>query len=163
MSGDDVGRAATYAAEDDAFGGTDLDVETSLARLAAVAGTVTAGEWWRSCRAPVVTVRASPAGAVSSSARTAQLDGGDGVVIRLAVGQRTLATLTHELAHALAGVARGHDERFRAAHVDLVAMVAGAGRAAELVDAYVVAAIPAGDRSWPSPVRVRGDGFAVIP
>ena len=75
----------------------------------------------------------------------------------------TPGTLTHELAHALAGVAAGHDERFRAAHVDVVAFLAGAGAADDLARAYAAAGLTVGDRRWPSPVRGVGDGFAIIP
>ena len=72
-------------------------------------------------------------------------------------------TLTHELAHALAGVTAGHDGWFRAAHIDVVALLAGAGAADDLARAYAAAGLTIGDRRWPSPVRGVGDGFAIIP
>ncbi len=156
---EDLGRAATYAAEEDAFGGSDLDAETSLEALVALAATVTGAEWWRMCGAPGVRVEAASIAAHSSSARAA----GSVALVRLASGQLTPGTLTHELAHALAGVAAGHDSRFRAAHVDVVAFVAGAGAAADLATAYGVAGLTVADRGWPSPVRVVGDGFTIIP
>ena len=159
MTADDIGRAATYAAEEDAFGGTDLDDESSLAALVATATTITTGEWWRACGAPAVHVEAASTAAHSSSARST----GPAVIVRLAGGQRTPGTLTHELAHALAGVAAGHDGVFRAAHVDVVALLAGAAVAADLLRAYAGAGLAVGDRRWPSPVRVMGDGFAIIP
>jgi hypothetical protein len=156
---DDLGRAATYAAEEDAFGGTELDADTSLEELVALAATVTTGEWWRACAAPAVRVEAASIAAHSSSARTA----GSAALVRLAVGQLTPGTLTHELAHVLAGVAAGHDERFRSAHVDVVAIVAGATIADELAQAYASLGLGVGERRWPSPIRVVGDGFAIIP
>jgi hypothetical protein len=159
VNADDTGRAATYAAEEDAFGGTDLDVESSLEALVAMAATITAGEWWRTCGAPAVRVVGASTAAHSSSARST----GPAVLVRVAGGQRTPGTLTHELAHALAGVAAGHDAVFRAAHVDVVALLAGAGAAADLVQSYGAAGLAVGDRAWPSPIRVRGDGFAIIP
>jgi hypothetical protein len=159
VSTDDLGRTATYAAEEDAFGGTELDVETALEDLVALATTATAGEWWRACGAPAVRVEAATTTAVSSSARPA----GPVVVVRLAAGQRTPGTLTHELAHALAGVAAGHDARFRAAHVDVVALVAGSGASADLAAAYATGSLAVGDRRWPSPVRATGDGFVIVP
>jgi hypothetical protein len=156
---DDVGRTATYAAEEDAFGGTDLDADTSLAALVALAASITEGEWWRACTAPAVRVEAASTAAHSSSARPA----GSVALVRLAAGQLTPGTLTHELAHVLAGVTAGHGARFRAAHVDLVAFVAGAARADELARAYRLGGLDVGDRCWPSPIRVVGDGFAIIP
>ena len=83
--------------------------------------------------------------------------------MRLATGQRTPGTLTHELAHALAGVAAGHDDAFRAAHIDVVAFLAGADAAGHLARAYAVAGLSIGDRRWPTPIRVSGEGFAIIP
>jgi hypothetical protein len=159
VNGPDVGREATYAAEEDAFGGTDLDAATSLEALVALAKTITAGEWWRACGAPTVLVEASSTVANSSSARSA----GPAVVVRLAGGQRTPGTLTHELAHALAGVAAGHDDVFRAAHVDVVALLAGADAAGDLGHAYAVAGLAIEERRWPAPIRGTGDGFAIIP
>jgi hypothetical protein len=159
VSGDDVGRTAAYAAEDAAFGGTDLDAERAFDDLVGLADDVTGGPWWARCGGPVVRVEPAAAGAASSSARAA--DGG--VLVRLAAGQRTSATLTHELAHALAGIGHGHDARFRAAHVDVAALVGSAAAGRALAAAYAAGGVPAGRRRWPSPVRVIGDGFAIIP
>jgi hypothetical protein len=156
-SSSDVGREAAYAAEDRAFGGTDLDVVEPLDGLVAIAAALTDTDWWRSAAGPPVVL--GPARAQSSSARR---DGG-AVVIRLADAQRTRATLAHELAHALAGVDHGHDATFRAAHIDVVAMLAGAAAATTLAAAYTDLGVPARRRRWPRPERVRGDGFVVLP
>ena len=86
------------------------------------------------------------------------------VEIRVAAGQCTSATLAHELAHALAGVDHGHDAVFRAAHVDVVRR---AGRPARRRCAARPRTSTSASRrragAWPSPVRVTGDGFAVVP
>jgi hypothetical protein len=155
----DAGRAAVYAAEDQAFGGTDLEHPEHLDRLRAVAATLTIADWWRSARGPAVVVDAARSDAGSSSARR----DGDRVLIRLAAGHQTLATLGHELAHALAGVHHGHDPTFRAAHVDVVAMIAGTAAATALTSAYAELGVPPASRPWPPPVRVRGDGFVLLP
>jgi hypothetical protein len=155
----DDGRTAAYAAEDAAFGGTEFDVDAALDELQAVAARLVAGAWWRSCGAPSTRVVAARAGTRSSSARAA----GGAVEVRLAADQLTPATLAHELAHALAGVGHGHDATFRAAHVDVVAMLAGGALGADLAAAYAGVGVPVGDRRWPSPVRVTGSGFAVVP
>jgi len=158
----DIGCTAVYAAEEVAFGGTDLDEELPLAALFAAAGQLTAGEWWRSSGGPAVTVTAARMDARSSAARAA---GGTGahVSITLAHGQGTLATVAHELAHALAGVRHGHDATFRAAHVDVVALLAGADAADRLAAAYRELGVPTGGRQWPPPVRMVGHGFVVVP
>lgn len=156
----DAGRTAVYAAEEAAFGGTDLDDVRPLAALVDAASALTAGSWWRATGRPAVTVSAARRDARSSTARST-LDGP--VSITLATGQHTMATLAHELAHALAGVAHGHDATFRAAHVDVVAVLAGATASETLAAAYDRLGVPAGARRWPPPVRMVGDGFAVMP
>jgi hypothetical protein len=155
----DAGRAAAYAAEDRAFGGTDLDVPEDVDELVAFAASITSTDWWRSAGGPSVAVESARTDARSSSAR----GDGDAVVIRLAASHRTRATLGHELAHALAGVDHGHDATFRAAHVDVVAMIAGAAAAHALTSAYADLGVPCGRRRWPPPIRVTGDGFVVLP
>jgi hypothetical protein len=155
----DSGREAVYAAEDQAFGGTDLEDVAPFDELCAVAAIVTATDWWRSTLAPAVAIEPARSDAGSSSARV----DGDAVVIRLAAAHRTRATLGHELAHALAGVHHGHDATFRAAHVDVVAMIAGASAAAALASAYGELGVPPAPRRWAPPVRAAGDGFVLLP
>lgn len=156
----DRGREAVYAAEEAAFGGTDVDSVRSLSQLIELADTVTTGEWWHSCEAPSVVVVAARADAGCSSAGASVRRT---VVIRLSVAQLTVATLAHELAHALAGVGRGHDDSFRAAHVDVIALLAGRDLANALERCYVDHRVPAGRRAWPVPNRIVGAGFVIVP
>jgi hypothetical protein len=74
----------------------------------------------------------------------------------------SVATVAHELAHALAGVGHGHDGVFRAAYVDVVTALAGAAPAAALAEAFAAMGIAAAARRWPSPHRIAGDGFVVV-
>ena len=157
----DSGRAAVHAAEEVAFGGTDVEDERPLAELVAVAATVTAGGWWRRAGGPPVHLAAGRANSASSCARAATAGGP--VDVRLAAGQHTQATIAHELAHALAGVGHGHDATFRAAHIDVCAVVAGGRASAHLAAAYRAFGLPLARRGWPTPVRVAGDGFLVVP
>lgn len=159
MTARDDGRTAVYAAEDAAFGGTDLDRDVELDELQAIAERITSSDWWRSCGGPEVVVELAGAGARSSSARGSAVN----VAIRLAGDQRTAGTLAHELAHGLAGVAHGHDATFRAAVLDVVAMLAGASAAATLTAAYDDLDVPAAGRAWPPPVLLTGPGFVVVP
>ena len=55
--------------------------------------------------------------------------------------------------------AHGHDERFRAAHVDVVAVLAGGVLADDLRRAYVAHGVPPGTRPWPPPHRLSGAGL----
>ena len=80
----------------------------------------------------------------------------------LAAGQRDVATLAHELAHALAGVGHGHDARFRAALVDIVVVLAGPGPAAHLADALARFDLAVALRPWPPPARAEGEGFVLL-
>jgi putative metallohydrolase (TIGR04338 family) len=145
MKSADEGRAAVYAAEIAAFEGTSYESITAFDALVALAATVTTAPWWP--HGPV-DVRRARTDASSSSARQRGIGA---PVVRLAAPQMTPATLVHELAHALAGVAAGHGPRFRRAHVDLVAYVFGDTEAGWLLDAYAHMGLAPGPRWWPSP------------
>ena len=116
----DAGRTAVLAAEEIAFGGTTLDLPVDRVTADRTIAEITAGPWWRSCGV-VVAVQRPRHGTRSSSARHRP----DHVEIQLSDEQLTRATVAHELAHALATVARRHDEVFRAAYLDVVAVIGG--------------------------------------
>jgi hypothetical protein len=155
----DRGREAVYAAEEAAFGGTDLEDRRPLAELQARAATLVDGDWWARAGGRPVDVVAARLDARSSSARGR----GGGAVVRLAEAQLDTATVAHELAHVLAGIDQGHDERFRAAHVDVVAVLAGSRAAAALAASYRTFGLTVGPRPWPPPVRAVGDSFVIVP
>jgi hypothetical protein len=153
VSGADAGRTAVYAAEVAAFDGTDLETVVGIEAVTAAAYRVVADPWWPG---PRVEVRPARSDARSSSAR----DGAaDRVVIRISAPQATIATVAHELAHALAGVDAGHGPRFRRAHLDVVAVITnppgpgarGALHVDQLAAAYAAAGLTVERRSWPSP------------
>ena len=160
----DDGREAAYAAEDAALGGTDVDQWRPWATLRAVADDVLTSRWWRSTGAPPVAVIRARAGTRSSTARSSAGRADGTVTVRLARPQWTVATLAHELSHALAGVDQGHGPAFRAAAVDIVAVVASyAGVAEALRRAYGAMGLAVGDRTWPAPNRGVGEGFVIVP
>ena len=148
-------RQATYAAEDDAFEGTDLTDRARLADLADLAARVVAEPWWPG---PAVVVRAARADSSTSSARCG-IDAHDDVEIRLAPCGCTVATLVHELAHALVGPACGHDAFFRRAALDVLAVATnldapsrrGERHVAGLRDAFAAHALTVAEREWPDP------------
>lgn len=158
MTARDVDRAAVYAAEEAAFAGTDLESPVPLDDLVALASAITLGEWWAG---PEIEVRPARRDASSSSTRCL----GDGATIRIATEQATVATLTHELGHALAGSERGHDDIFRAAYLDAVAAVTNAVstdrrhemHVDQLAAAFRSAGLAIGGRRWPPP----GGGRAI--
>jgi hypothetical protein len=147
---------AVYAAEAAAFGGTDLDDDIGAAHLDELLVLLTSGEWWHSCGAPAIDLRRARAGSTTSTASPSQ---SGCVVIRLAA--TSSSTLTHELAHALAGVASGHDATFCAAHVDVVSAIAGSVVATRLERAYEEYGVGPGARRWPPPIRVSGPGWVM--
>src|SRR5262245_34937714 len=155
----DLGREAVYAAEESAFGGTDLEDPLPLADLRVRTATVVDGAWWRASGGPPVDVVAARGDARSSTARHPGRD----ALIRLAGPQLDVATVAHELAHALAGIDHGHGERFRTAHVDVVAVLSGSAPAALLASSYRAFGLGIGVRSWPPPARVLGDTFVIVP
>lgn len=152
----DHGRDAVAAVEDAAFGGTVHDEAIDRRALEQALEGVVDGPWWRSC-GPRVEVVVPRRGARSSSAREC----GSGVEVRLTDEQLTIATLVHELAHALAGIDAGHGPWFRAAHVDITAVVGGTAIAAALRLAYRDFDLDVAARTWPAPFRALGDGFVV--
>jgi hypothetical protein len=83
------------------------------------------------------------------------------VEVTFAEGQLTLATVAHELAHALAGINHGHDAVFRAAFVDVIAVVAGADAADDLAGSFRAMGIDPAVRRWPAPYWACGDDFVV--
>jgi hypothetical protein len=151
-----VTTEAVYAAEEAAFGGTDFDEELDGRGLQRVLATITSGDWWQACGAPEVHLRRARAGANTSSAHS---PAAGCVVIRLA--RTSASTVSHELAHALAGVGCGHSALFRAAHVDVVTVLAGTTAADRLAQAYVDHDVPIGGRRWERPVRLQGPGFVM--
>ena len=161
VSADDVGRAATYAAEEDAFGGTDLDVETSLEALVALAATVTAG-------GVVAGVRRAGGARRGGDRPTAPLVVGapGGTGRRRATGGRP-AHAGH--AHPRAGPrprrrggrprrpVPGRPRRRRGAASPAPAAAADLARRLRHRRPAV------GDRRWPSPVRATGTGSSIVP
>ena len=141
----DAGREAVYAAEIAAFEGTSYETITRLDELVALAADVTAGAWWPHGEIAVVAARRD---ARSSSTRQRP---GDRPVVRLAAPQMTPATVVHELAHVLAGIAAGHGPDFRRAHVDLAGVAFGDEPSGWLSEAYRSMQLPLGARRWPSP------------
>lgn len=155
----DRGRAAVAAVEDAAFGGTDADTPTDREVVHACIADVVAGPWWQACGPPVTVT--TPRRSTRSSTARSRL-GDVPVEIRLAETQLTIATIAHELGHALAGVAHGHGELFRAAHVDVVALLCGSTIAVRLAQTYDTFGLTVGSRSWPPPWRADGESFRVL-
>ena len=141
----DRDRAQVYAAESAAFEGTSIEMVASFDSLVGVARRVTEAIWWP---VPGVVIVESRGDARSSTTtwRTGQMP-----TIKLARPQRTLATLSHELAHVLAGSSAGHGPDFRRAHLDVTAAAIGADGAGWLADAFAAFGLPVGQRSWPEP------------
>lgn len=154
----DRGRAAVAAVEDATFGGTELELGLGREELHRRIADVVDGPWWQRCGPPVT--MSTPRRSTRSS--TARSRATDCVEIRLADGQLTVATVAHELAHALAGIADGHGERFRAAHVDVVALLGGATAGENLGAAYRSFGLPRAERPWPAPWRAEGDSFRIL-
>jgi hypothetical protein len=153
----DDGRTALYAAELSAFDGTDLEVPLGHAAAARLLAEVTARPWWPG---PAVRIRAARGDAGSSSCSSIETGSTTPMVeVRLAAPQTTVATVAHELAHALAGPEHGHDGVFRRAYLDTV-MVAtnvdptdrrGRLHVEQLADALSSADLALGERRWPPP------------
>ena len=151
-----------YAAEDAAFGGTDLDDEP-VARRARRAGRPASPA--ASGGGPVrgAAGRASSRHGRARATSSAPLVGGPAASSSASPRQRRRRRVAHELAHALAGVGRGHDATFRAAHVDVVALLAGTRRRRPPARRRTptTACRRAGGR-WPPPVRLQRAGFVVV-
>lgn len=153
-------RAQVYSAELAAFGGTDLETVVGVDAVADAVRTVVRAGWWPRGE---IAVREMRSGARSSVTRCS-LDDGSVVDVGIARPQATLATGAHELAHALAGVACGHDAIFRRAHLDVVLAMTnldrltgrGAAHVEQLELAYRAAGLAIGERTWPAPPEPGG-------
>jgi hypothetical protein len=148
----DHGRAAVYAAEIAAFDGTSYESVTPFDLMRDLGRLVTAAAWWPHGDIEIVPARPD---AASSSARQR---GSGPPVVRLAAPQMTPATVLHEFAHVLAGLAAGHGPIFRRAHVDLVGYAFGEEPATWLVDAYRGMGLEPGVRRWLAPPIRRETG-----
>ncbi|MEL6891423.1 MAG: hypothetical protein AAFP84_07500 [Actinomycetota bacterium] len=149
-------RSEVYAAEFAAFDGTDLEDVQPLDEALALVVAVTTGEWWPGPEVRAIAMRSD---AESSCARAV----GDAVEVRIATPQATWATVAHELAHALAGVANGHGPMFRRALLDVIEVVTngciggptGPRRGRLHVDqlraTFAAADLAVSERSWPAP------------
>lgn len=162
----DPEHTALYAAEVAAFDGTDLEEVRPFADVAALIRSVVADAWWPG---GAVDVRRARSDAGSSSARCSTIGDGTRFTLRLAGPQMTVATAAHELAHVLAGPARGHDGAFRRAYLDVVKVMTNADstdrrhdlHVQQLVDAFAAAGLSVGERSWPAPPAAVGGAFAL--
>jgi hypothetical protein len=154
----DLGRTEVYGCEQAAFDGTDLEDVRLFADIAAVVHRVIDGGWWPG---PSVRVEAARRGAGSSATHGPVVRGvgESSVAIRIAAAQATVATAAHELAHALAGVAHGHDAVFRRAYLDVIELITnldptdrrGETHVHQLADAFASAGLSVGARAWPAP------------
>jgi hypothetical protein len=152
----DAERALVYAAELAAFDGTDLEAVVGAPAVAHRIAAIVAGEWWPGTPVRVVSARSD---ARSSSTRCDPAATEMGAVIRLAASQATLATGAHELAHALAGTGAGHRAVFRAAYLDVVAVLTNADptdrrhrtHVDQLAAAFAASGLSVGPRRWPEP------------
>ena len=118
--------------------------------------SVTMGEWWPGPDVDVIMARPD---AAASSTRCAMSAAGGRTTIRLAAAQMTMATAAHELAHALAGLEDGHGAVFRAAYLDVVAVITNLDstdrrrdlHVEQLAAAFAEVGLSRGDRRWPPP------------
>lgn len=163
----DVGRAAVYACETSAFDGTDLEDVRPLDEIARLIDRIVASGWWSG---PAVRVEAARRGAASSGAHGTLTSGAAApVTIRIAGAQATPATAAHELAHALAGVAHGHDALFRSAYLDVIQVITnvdptdrrGDLHTRQLADAFDGAGLEVASRRWPRPDDSVGGAIAL--
>lgn len=156
----DRDRSQVYAAELAAFDGTDLEEVIGVEAVLALMRSVVEGKWWPG---GVVESKRARSDARSSSTRCGH-ETGSAVSITIAGPQATIATAAHELAHVLAGVAHGHDDRYRRAHIDVVQAITNVDRidgrrmvhVEQLERAYASAGLVVGDRVWPAPPPVGG-------
>lgn len=155
MNRDDE-RSAAYAAELAAFDGTDLEEVRPFESISSLAAEVVDSGWWP---ARHVEVRRARSDARSSSTRCSSDHADALTTIRLAAPQMTVATIAHELAHALAGVQCGHDAVYRRAFLDVIAVITNLDtvdrrrdlHVDQLGAAFAAAGLRVDDRTWPAP------------
>ncbi len=145
----DSDRSRVYAAEDLVFDETLFTEPLGATGIVEMARLIAADPWWL---AEGIEFRVTPARREShhSSARVTA-----GVArIRLSLRQEDAATLAHELAHLVAthrGGRTGHGPLFRAAELDVVAVVCGTAASARLARAFADDGLAIAPRLWQAP------------
>jgi len=136
-----------YDAEDAAF------LETSYADRLGERGCrwlldhLVATIWWGAAAGSSPVLRA----ARSDSARSSAVVAADRAEVRIGPGMDQAHVLSHELAHLLAPAGAGHGAAFRAAHLDVAAVLLGTHGAARLAERYARAGLQVAARTWPAP------------
>jgi len=153
----DAERTRVYAAEEAAFAGTLAEEPLSWAELEQLAADLLGALRRTGVDPGPVRLRRARRDAAHSSARAGEDRAGE---IRFAPGHEAPATLTHELAHLVAGPAAGHGPRFRAAHLAVAGLGLGARGAEILAGEYARARLPVATRHpWPAVVPLPGWGL----
>lgn len=141
----DSDRTAVYAAERAAFEGTALETNVEFATLRRWCVAIVAAPWWTGGAVDIGPAR-------SDAHRSSATEHDDGECsVRLARTHTSCSVLNHELAHVLAGVARGHDALFRRAIVDITLATHGIEPSAWLLDAFAAFDLDLAERTWPAP------------
>lgn len=153
----DTDRRAVYAAEDLVFGETLFSEPVGPAGILELAAVLATDAWWLRNGVPfeVVPTRRE---SLHSSAHLRQGSprsvSGRVAQVRLSMHQEDAATLAHEVAHLLAAVHgedTSHGPTFRAADVDVVAVLCGTIAAGRLARAFADAGLEIAARAWPEP------------
>lgn len=153
MAGRDTDRQRVYDAEDAAF------LDTAYAERLGERGCrwlverFVATPWWAATGGPVPRLRAARA----DSARSTTVLRADGAELRIGPGMDQAHVLSHELAHLLATPDAGHGPQYRAAHLDVAAVLLGRHGADRLAERLTRWALDVPARQWPPPPD-HGDG-----
>ena len=156
----DASRSAVYAAEELVFGETLYCEPLGASGVLDLARALSENGWWQANGIPFEVVPARRESQQSSASN--QRRAGDAAKIRLSLHQEDAATLAHEAAHLLAnahGETAAHGPIFRAAEIDVVAVMCGSTASARLSRAFTDDRLAVADRSWHSPDRLSERGL----
>jgi len=143
----DGDRQRVYDAEDAAF------LDTSYADRLGERGCrwllerLVATPWWAAAGGGTPVLRAARADSTRSTAVTSA----GRAELRIGPGMDHVSVLSHEAAHLLATPGAGHGPVFRAAHLDVAAVVLGRHGAGRLAERYARAGLAVAARGWPDP------------
>jgi hypothetical protein len=158
MAERDRDRQRVYDAEDAAF------VDTTYAERLGASGCrwllerMVATPWWASCARPAPVLRAARA----DSTRSTTVVGAGRAEVRIGPGMDQAHVLSHEAAHLLAGSDATHGPVFRAAHLDVAAVVLGRHGADRLSERYTRFGLRVHGRRWPPPPECGEGGLLAV-
>lgn len=158
MASRDADRQRVYDAEDAAFLDTTYAERLGERGCRWLLDRLVATPWWAACGRSTPVLRAARA----DSSRSTTVLGEGRSEVRIGPGMDQAHVLSHEAGHLLAAPDATHGPRFRAAHLDVAAVVLGRHGADRLFERYTRSGLRLEARGWPPPPDCGTGGLLAV-